>query len=339
MSWSPRTTRNGIEYNGSDSYYYWSSANPGATYSNCLANCTTLAYGRVLEEGCRAPVSSFIDAGNWHTVVTNGWVAYSYSSYVSNIKPGDIIEWPGHVAVVERVSGSTIYCSSSLYTGDHGRAYWPPGSSTYDTRSASVMGSTLQDVSDWMIANYAWRFYEYVDSNTITNVRLGVQPTYILVNPDSGPGPGPTPTEDLEITISPSSYSVTMRASDDHVDFTYNITITGIPEDETVSGGNTYPGLYRIYNTGWSYSDYVVSGVTYRRASKTQTLRYDREQNPAYTTTKHMYFNLSFETGTIDTDTPMYINVEAAGGGGGGGVLYYLIKRRRKRGRINGYVC
>lgn len=337
MSWSPRTTRNGIEYGGSASSYYWSSANPGATYSNCLANCTTLAYGRVLEEGCRAPVSSFIDAGNWHTVVANGWIAHSYSNYVSNIKPGDIIEWPGHVAVVETVSGSTIYCSSSLYTGDHGRAYWPPDSSTYDTRSPSVMGSTLQDVSNWMIANYAWRFYEYVDSNTITNVRLGVQPTYILVNPDSGPGPGPTPTEDLDIGISPSSYSVTMAGSQDYVDFTFTIVITGIPDGQTVSGGNTYPGLSRVYNSGWSYSSYTVSGVTYQRAQKTQTLRYYREQTSAYTTTKHMYFNLSYSTGTVSTDTPMYINVQASGGGDD--VLYYLIKRRRKRGRIHGYVC
>lgn len=337
MSWTPRTTRNGIEYGGTYSSYYWSSVNPGANYSNCLANCTTLAYGRVLEEGCRAPVSSFIDAGNWHTVVTNGWVAHSYSSYVSNIKPGDIIEWPGHVAVVEAVSGSTIYCSSSLYTGDHGRAYWPPGSSTYDTRSTSVMGSTLQDVSNWMIANYAWRFYEYVDSNTITNVRLGVQPTYILVNPDSGPGPGPTPTEDLDIGISPTYYSVTMTGSQDYVDFTFSIVITGIPDGQTVSGGNTYPGLSRVYNSGWSYSDYTVSGTTYRRASKTQTLRYYREQDTAYSITKHMYFNMSFSTGTIDTDTPMYIDVQARTGTNDP-VIYYLIKKR-KRGRINGWIC
>lgn len=341
MSWTPRTTRNGIEYGGAYSSYYWSSLNPGATYSNCLANCTTLAYGRVIEEGCRAPVSSFVDAGNWHNVVTNGWIAYSYNSYVSNIKPGDIIEWPGHVAVVENVSGSAIYCSSSLYTGDHGRAYWPPGSSTYDTRSASVMGSSLQDVSDWMIANYDWRFYEYVNADTITNVRLGIQPTYILVNPDSGPGPGPgpTPSEDLEITISPSSYSVTMSGAQTYVDFTYNIVITGIPDGESVSGGNTYPGLIRVGNTGWSYSSYTVGGATYQRASKSQVLRYTREHDYAYSTTKHMYFNLSYSTGTIDTDTPMYINVQATGGGGGDDVLYTVLKRRRKRGRINGYIC
>lgn len=201
------------------------------------------------------------------------------------------------------------------------------------------MGSTLQDVSNWMIANYAWRFYEYVDSNTITDVRLGVQPTYILVNPDSGPGPGPgpTPSEDLDIGISPTYYSVTMTGSQDYVDFTFSIVITGIPDGQTVSGGNTYPGLSRVYNSGWSYTDYTVSGTTYRRAAKTQTLRYYREQDTAYTTTKHMYFNMSFSTGSISTDTPMYINVQRKTGENDD-IIYYLAKRR-KRGRINGCIC
>ena len=330
MSWTPRTSRSGIEYGGAKSSYYWTSVNPGANYSNCLANCTTLAYGRVLEEGCRAPVSSFRDAGNWHTVVANGWSAQPYSSYVSSIKPGDIIEWPGHVAVVETVSSSNICCSSSLYTGDHGRAYWPPDSGNYDTRSPAVMGSTLQDVSNWMIANYAWRFYEYTTVDTISNVRLGVQPTYILVNPDSGggPTPPPTPSEELTIDIIPGSYNVVMTETEDFEDFTFTITISGIPAGQTVSGGNSFPGLSRIYNSGWSYTDYTVSGVGYRTAVKTQTLRYDREHSYAYTITKHMYFNLSFSTGTVNTDTPMYITVKAK-------IAYKMaaiISRRRKRG-------
>lgn len=331
MSWTPRTTRSGIEYGGSASSYYWTSVNPGANYSNCLANCTTLAYGRPLEEGCRPPVSSFVNAGNWHTVVANGWQARTYSSYQSQIKPGDIIEWPGHVAVVETVTSSNIYCSSSLYTGDHGRAYWPPDSGNFDTRSAAVMGSTLQDVSNWMIANYAWRFYEYTDVGTISNIRLGVQPTYVLVNPDSGggPTPPPTPSETLTIDIYPSSYSVTMQSSEDYVDFPFTITVSGIPAGGTVSGGNSYPGLARVYNSGWSYTDYTVSGVTYRSATKSQTLRYQRESGGAYTTVKHMYYNLSFSTGSVSTDTPMYINVEAKLSAR---ILAALVHRRRKGG-------
>ena len=127
-----------------------------------------------------------------------------------------------------------------------------------------------------------------------------------------------------------------MSASQTYVDFTFNITITGIPAGATVSGGNTYPGLSRVYNTGWSYTNYTVGGTTYQRATKTQTLRYNREYSYAYSTTKHMYFNMSFSTGTISTDTPMYITV--ASSRGGDDALYYWIKKR-KRGRIHGIIC
>lgn len=339
MAWTARTTNSGLQPGGSANAYYWTSANPGATYNLCLANCTTMAYGRVLENGQSAPVSSFVNAGNWHSYVTNGWTAETYSSYHSSIKPGDIIEWPGHVATVEYVSGDgTAYCSSSLYTGDHGRAQWPPGSGVWDTRTPSVMGSTFTEMWNWFYNNnYGWRVYEYVSETVITNTRIGAQPTYILVNPQS-PGPGPTPptpptpTVNLTIDIDPSGYTVTMSGDDNYVDFGYNITITGIPAGETVSGGNTYPGLARVYNSGWSYSDYTVSGTTYRSAYKQQTLRYYRESAGSYSTTKHMYFNISKSTGTVRTDTLMNITVDTSP------VIMAILASRmhkEKRGRYN----
>ena len=343
MSWNPRTTNAGLEYGGTAHDFYWNiSYNPDARYSTCLADCTCLAYGRCLEEGCRGPVPysyewSLPGANSWHNKLINGWTAESWSTYRNSVKPGDIIEWVEgyHVAVVEAVSGSTIYCSSSLYTGDHGRAFWPVGSGNFDTRTPGVMGSTMQDVSTWMLANYSWRFYEYVTVDTLSNVRLADQPDWVLVNPDSGGGPAPpTPTEEnLSITITPSSYSSTMQYDQDALDFTFNIVITGIPNGETVSGGNTYPDLVRVANTGWSYTNYVVNGVTYRRAQKQQTLRYYREYNIAYTTTKHMYYNITKSTGTISTDTPMYINVKAKGIGPG--LRGFLARRKKRGGRID----
>lgn len=344
MSWNPRTTNSGLEYGGTAHDYYWNPAyNPDARYGTCLADCTCLAYGRCLEEGCRGPVPYTADwslpaANNWHNRLTNGWTAEPWSTYRSSVKPGDIIEWVEgwHVAVVETVSGSNIYCSSSLYTGDHGRAFWPVGTQNYDTRTPGVMGSTLQDVSNWMLANYSWRFYEYVNVDTISTTRLLDQPDYVLVNPDSGGGPtppGPTP-ENLTISIMPASYTVTMQYDQDSLDFTFAITISGIPGGETVSGGNTYPDLIRVANTGWSYTDYTVGGITYRRAYKQQTLRYFREYNTDYTTVKHMYYNITKSTGTISTDTPMYITVKAKGIPPQ--LRGYLAAKRRKRGRING---
>ena len=324
MAFIPRYTKPDPDSSYYSTYnrFYWLDISPYG------GNCTGYAYGRFNEVAGRSLYSDFYithsptDAKYW---IDNTWPDQTHTGGTIDIHLGDILVWGsstkfGHVENVEAINGNTITTSGSIWGSTYGT------SMEFYTRNITYpsWGSSMGRIyhNDGSYTDYGNPFIGYIH------------------NKYAEPGPGPTPTEDLEITISPSSYSVTMRAADDHVDFTYDITITGIPEGETVSGGNTYPGLYRVYNTGWSYTDYTVSGVTYRRATKTQTLRYDREYDYAYTTTKHMYFNLSFETGTIDTDTPMYINVQAAGGGGGGDeVLYYLIKRRRKRGRIHGYIC
>ena len=102
-----------------------------------------------------------------------------------------------------------------------------------------------------------------------------------------------------------------MQSAEDYKDFSFSISITGIPSGESASGGNTYPDLSRVYNTGWTYTNYTVGGVQYQTATKQQTLRYYRVGSGAYTTTKHMYFSKTFSNGSINSDTPMYINVKA----------------------------
>ena len=123
-----------------------------------------------------------------------------------------------------------------------------------------------------------------------------------------------------------------MNGNQDYVDFTFDITISGIPANETVSGGNTYPGLTRVYNTGWTYTDYTVSGTTYRYAYKRQTLRYERESTGGGAVVRHMYFNITKSTGTISSDTRMYITVEPKS------ILAVLagrLLRKKRRGRYN----
>lgn len=307
MAWIPQNDRNHFVYGSGDwSKYYWNSNyNPNANITNCLANCTTLVYGRCLENGYPAPVTTIRNANLWHTVVNTsaGWSVMSYSSGMM-LYAGDIIEWASsganHVGIVEQ-DGTDPWQSSSWYTDDQGTGT--------GGRNTSIVGSTLAQVSTWMVNNYPYRFYHSERMST-ENIGGGhnTTPTYIIRYSGAQP---PTPTENLTITIVPSSYTRTMQANEDYEDFTFNITVSGIPAGQSVSGGNTYPGLTRIYNSGWSYTDYVVSGVTYRTASKQQTLRYDRESNGAYTTVKHMYYNLSFSTGSVSTDTPMYITVKA----------------------------
>ena len=87
--------------------------------------------------------------------------------------------------------------------------------------------------------------------------------------------------------------------------------MSGIPDGESASGGNSFPGLGRVYNTGWSYDTYTGSdGNTYQNASKQQTLRYEREKLEPYTVIKHMYFDKTFSNGSISSDTVINITVE-----------------------------
>lgn len=321
MAFTPRYTKPNPDspYYSTYDRFYWLDIEPYG------GNCTGYAYGRFNEVAERSLYNDFrithspADAKYW---IYNTWPDQTYTSGTIDIHLGDILVWGsalgfGHVENVEAINGSTITTSGSIWGSTYGK------STEFYTRTipypswGSAMGSIVHN--DGSSTYYGNPFIGYIHNKYV----------------EPGPGPGPTPSEDLEISITPSSYNVTMQASDDHVDFTFNITITGIPDGQTVSGGNTFPGLDRIYNTGWSYTDYTVDGVTYRQATKTQTLRYNREYQYAYVITKHMYFDLSFSTGEVHTDTRMRITVKASGKND---ILYYWIKKR-KRGRIHGIFC
>lgn len=321
MAFTPRYTKPNPDspYYSTYNRFYWLDIEPYG------GNCTGYAYGRFNEVAERSLYNDFrithlpADAKYW---IYNTWPDQTYTSGTIDIHLGDILVWGsatgfGHVENVEAINGNTITTSGSIWGSTYGK------STEFYTRTISYpsWGSAMGTIvhNDGSSTYYGNPFIGYIHNKYV----------------EPGPGPGPTPSEDLEISITPSSYNVTMQASEDHVDFTFNITITGIPDGQTVSGGNTFPGLDRIYNTGWSYTDYTVDGVTYRQATKTQTLRYNREYQYAYVITKHMYFNLSFTTGEVHTDTQMRITVKASGKND---ILYYWIKKR-KRGRIHGIFC
>lgn len=264
----------------------------GYTYDNCPApentyngNCTWWCWGR-LNQTMGTSLPNMGDGKDWYDNYSG-----DKDRNANNIQPGDIIVLTdndaGHVMFVEKVDGNTITISQSAYST---RSVWSGMACLVTTFSKSdiYQGNSINMYKDLDTA-----YYQEV---------IGVIHT-------GEAGPTPEPVEP-EISIVPSSYSVTMSAEEDYVDFPYDITISGIPTGESVSGGNTYPGLSRVANTGWSYSSYVVDGVIYRRATKSQTLRYERESNGEYVTTKHMYFNLTFSNGSINTDTPMTITVE-----------------------------
>lgn len=264
----------------------------GYTYNNCPSpentyngNCTWWCWGR-LNQTMGTSLPNMGDANEWYDNYSG-----DKSRNANNIQPGDIIVLTdndaGHVMFVEKVDGNTITISQSAYST---RSVWSGMACLVTTfpKSSIYQGNSIDMYKDLDTA-----YYQEV---------IGVIHT-------GEAGPTPEPVEP-EISIVPSSYAVTMTAEEDYVDFPFDITIIGIPDGESVSGGNTYPGLTRVANTGWSYSSYIVDGVTYRRASKSQTLRYERESEGEYSITKHMYFNLTFSNGSINTDTPMTITVE-----------------------------
>lgn len=264
----------------------------GYTYNNCPSpentfngNCTWWCWGR-LNQTMGTSLPNMGDGKDWYDNYSG-----DKDRNANNIQPGDIIVLTdndaGHVMFVEKVDGNTITISQSAYSN---RAVWSGMACLVTTFSKSdiYQGNSINMYKDLDTA-----YYQKV---------IGVIHT-------GEAGPTPEPIEP-EIAIVPSSYAVTMTAEEDYVDFPFDITIAGIPEGESVSGGNTYPGLTRVANTGWSYTSYVVDGVTYRRATKSQTLRYERESEGEYSITKHMYFNLTFSNGSINSDTPMTITVE-----------------------------
>lgn len=282
---------------------------------NHKGNCTWWCCGR-LRQTIGTSLSGMGDGKNWASnyEASGGTV----DSDATNIQPGDIIcltdNSAGHVMFVEKVDGDTITISQSAYST---RSVW--------TGMACLV--TTFDRSD-LSAGTSINMYKGLDQTAAWEEVVG-----ILRTGESGPTPPtpPTPTETLTIDIVPSGYTVTMSGSEDYLDFTFDITVSGIPAGETISGGNTYPGLARVYNTGWRYVSYIVDGVTYQYAYKRQTLRYYRESAGAYSITKHMYFNISKSTGSVSTDTLMNITVDASAA-----ILAVLAARNKKeRGRYH----
>lgn len=290
-NWTPRTTA--PSYSSTPNPYYWPSSSQGECVWYCyyralegygdwyLSGGDIIGYYPCWRTGSGSSGSpGFSDAKNWPDHYRDPWVYYSRNSGRSPV-PGDVIIFTGtagHNAMVESVT------------------------------SGGYM------VSDYNLSSYHGFGYRFWDGSSRMSGGNGTTGDYIgfLHRSDSSPGPG---SDEPEIEIEPSSYTVTMGENADYIDFNFEITMEGIPLGESASGGNTYPGLERIYNTGWSYTTYVgQDGVTYRRATKTQTLRYYREQNGEYSTTKYMYFNKTFSNGSISSTTAMHITVSKKAG-------------------------
>lgn len=165
-------------FNGKYHNYCWNySYNPNATIENGLANCTTMAIAFSYIHNLPYPVTRIGSASVWHRLLTNGWTYKPYGSV--QIKKGDILEWVGnvHVATVIDIKEGEPYLGCSWYTGEHGVATID---GKYDTRDSI---HSLEQLSDFMVSNYPYRFYHeatiYDESNLV-----GGLPDYVLVAPE-----------------------------------------------------------------------------------------------------------------------------------------------------------
>ena len=150
--------------------------NKNASIQNCLANCTTLAIAFAYIHGLPLPVSSIVSAANFDKVLINGWEAKPLGS----VKPkvGDIIQWKAHchVATVIAIDKGIPILGCSWYTGEHGKSTID---GHYDTREQFT---SMQEVSDFMIANYPFRFYHECPISDEASMNGGM-PENILIAP------------------------------------------------------------------------------------------------------------------------------------------------------------
>lgn len=291
MSFTPRYTQ---PTDFSTYYGSWNSYNRFSSYGS-EGNCTWYAYGRTGEIAGRNIYNDFYctqppgDGKDW---IYNSWPSYTHTSGSIDLQPGDILVWGGgrhgHVEVVESISGNNITTSYSI-SGDT----WAK-SMFFNTRTISkpTWGSYLGTV-------------EYNDGTSayLTNTFIGyIHNKYVDV--------GPTPTDTPTVSVSPSSANGVISSTDDYIDFSFTVTVSGIPENETASSGFSFSNCYRYqYTTGWNYTTYTSGGVTYQTATRSLIVRYDRQHDYAYTDTAYMYWNKTFSNGSVSSTTPMTITV------------------------------
>lgn len=279
----PNTSINDyISYPGPKYQYGYNYYNSPATNKG---NCTWWCWGRCLEANGTELSLHLGDAKNWYDNYSG-----SKSRNADNIQPGDIIVFTdsdaGHVQFVEQVSGNTVYISQSAYST---RSVWNGMSClvTSYSKNEIYQGNSLD-----MYKNLGSAYYETV---------VGVLHT--------GEAPTPEP-ETPRGSFSPSSASSSIDENSDSVTRSFDITILGMPVSAYCTGSFSLDGCTMVSQTGWNYSFYTgQDGNTYGKAEKTITVRYNRESNDAYSTTKTIRYTDTFTTGSVNIPATWSISV------------------------------
>lgn len=287
-NWTPRTTA--PSYSGTPNPYYWPSGSQGECVWYCyyralegygdwyLSGSDIIGYYPCWRTGSGSSGSpGFSDAKNWPQHYRDPWVYYDRYSGRDPV-PGDVIIFTGtagHNAMIESV----------------------------------VSGGYM--VSDYNLSSYHGFGYRFWDGSSRMSGNNGVTGDYIgfLHRSDAGPGPTPEP-ETPRGSFSPSSASSSIDENSDSVTRSFDITILGMPVSAYCTGSFSLDGCTMVSQTGWSYSFYTgQDGNTYGKAEKTITVRYNRESNDAYSTTKTIRYTDSFTTGSVNIPATWSISV------------------------------
>lgn len=292
MSFTPRYTMPDPSSNYYDAWnrFYWMDISPYG------GNCTGYAYGRSNEIAGRSLYNEFYITGpdgnakNW---IYNTWPDYTHTSGSIDLQLGDILVWGcgtfGHVEVVEAINGNQITTSYSVWGETYGT------SQKFATRTISKP-SWGSDLGYWVDNNGTTHYY--------SNCFIGY-----IHNKYADVGPTPEP-ETPRGSFSPSSASSSIDENSDSVTRSFDITILGMPVSAYCTGSFSLDGCTMVSQTGWSYSFYIgEDGNTYGKAEKTITVRYDRESNDAYSTTKTIRYTDSFTTGSVNIPATWNISV------------------------------
>lgn len=164
-------------YSGSNIFYnsgYGPNQEKRSDGKYCVGNCTWYAYGRASEILGKSLNSNFRwDADRWWDINKNG----NYYPYGSTPKEGAIACYDNHVAIVEKVSGNTVYVSESSWTL----------SSTKPTSSSQLV---FHYGSPWGRSLKGYIYITDTGSSGATDVSYSVKITEKDLNMRTGPGTG-----------------------------------------------------------------------------------------------------------------------------------------------------
>ncbi len=215
-------------------YYYDGDYNLFEKYGYGMPNCTAYAYGRAYEILGTRPNLCPYNAGEWWSYN----IKYGYYDYGQTPKVGAIAVWDkydnntGHVAVVEKVTSSTITLSESAY-----------GGTVFFTETVDIDDDNVGYSNSYRFLGYIYILEDETNSGTADPI-----------------APETSEKIDAQVWQVDTSVGLNMRSG---AGTSYNTLVT-IPDNTNISvsetkesGGYTWGKVTYNNKTGWCALDFA----------------------------------------------------------------------------------